>query len=343
MVNFHIKDNPAAEKLAMLLWQAHYELRATLRSALSNTSQNLLASVSAYTEADTIFGIDKIAEECLLNFFYEHQNEAPPFILVGEFEFGESMQFGKGEAQFRVLFDPIDGTRLVMYSKASGWILSGIMPEKGDATNIADVIFSLQTEIPLSKYAYADTLWAATTGGSYRLRENFFSNEKSVIRLKTSNSTSLENSFVSFVKLFPRGKKNIAGIEEEFLSNVFGDEKNAATAVFEDQHLATAGQLYALIEGKEKLVVDIRPHLNTRWRRQNKTTGLCAHPYDLCSWLIAHEAGVVIVAMNGKPFHGTASAAAEIGWLGFENKYLWKKYGGKLLQTLESYGIGMTG
>jgi len=53
---------------------------------------------------------------------------------VGEFETGEAIAFGQGEPRYRVLFDPIDGTRLLMYAKNSGWILSGILPEKGEAT-----------------------------------------------------------------------------------------------------------------------------------------------------------------------------------------------------------------
>jgi hypothetical protein len=100
-----------------------------------------------------------------------HQYEAPPFLLVGEFETGEAIALGNGAPQFRVLLDPIDGTRLLMHKKSSGWILTGIAPEKGDATRLSDIFFALQTELPTPKQLYADTLWASSFSAVLAVRE----------------------------------------------------------------------------------------------------------------------------------------------------------------------------
>lgn len=151
---FHLPPEAQhADALARLLWRAHHYMRDNVRRALIEQSQDELTAVAAQAEVDTIYGIDTIAEHSLLEFLEQHQREAPPFLLVGEFETGEAIPFGAGAPQFRVLCDPIDGTRLLMYAKASGWILSGILPEKGNDSRLSDIIFSLQTEIPIPKYA----------------------------------------------------------------------------------------------------------------------------------------------------------------------------------------------
>jgi len=204
---------------------------------------------------------------------------------------------------------------------------------------LAGALFALQTEIPLPKHLYTEVLWATAGRGAYRLTENLVTGKISVSALRAESRSDLLHSFISFVKLFPRGKQLIAGIEEDFLRQVLGDDADAPAAVFEDQHLASSGQLYSLIQGKETLVVDIRPGLNRIWRQRGEPTVLCAHPYDLATWLIAHEAGAVISRPSGEPFDGEVNATAEIGWVGFANKTLAGRYWSELHQTLRRHGI----
>ena len=47
-----------------------------------------------------------------------------------------------------MLADPIDGTRCLMYQKRSGWILTGIAPNRGEGTVLADIELAVQTEFP---------------------------------------------------------------------------------------------------------------------------------------------------------------------------------------------------
>lgn len=337
---FHLPPEAQhADALARLLWRAHQYMRDNVRRALIEQSQDELTAVAAQAEVDTIYGIDTIAEHSLLEFLEQHHQEAPPFLLVGEFETGEAIPFGAGAPQFRVLCDPIDGTRLLMYAKASGWILSGILPEKGNDSRLADIIFSLQTEIPIPKYAYMDTLWAAAGSGAFRLRENVQTQQSATQQLYADHSSDLRHSFISFIKLFPRGKKWVSEIEEDFLRIALGEGANEPASVFEDQHLATGGQIYALILGQSKLVVDIRPNFNQIWRSRTEPTVLCAHPYDLAGWLIAREAGVAIRNVAGGPFDGPTHATAEIGWIGFANEALARRYQENLLTVLRQHDI----
>ncbi|MDZ7311591.1 MAG: hypothetical protein ONB45_09945 [candidate division KSB1 bacterium] len=347
-----IEKNHPAEPLACLLWRAHDYARGLVCTALEERSHGEISQVASLTAADTIYGIDVVAESALLHFLEAHQNEVPAFLLVGEFERGEAISFGKGQPQFRVLLDPVDGTRLLMHKKSSGWILTGIAPERGDDTRLSDIFFALQTELPTPKQVYADTFWASAHTLSAGVRQNLFTGEQSILRLQTDAASDLHHGFISFVNLFPRGKALISAIEEEFLYSPSvltqpapqnaDPEKTLVkteTQVFEDQHLSTGGQLYALMTGQLRLVVDLRSALNVHWRAHRKTTILCAHPYDLATWLIAQQSGVILCSLDGSSLDGPTHPTAEIGWIGFANLTLAQRYLPSLLQVFRRHEL----
>ena len=62
------------------------------------------------------------------------------------------------DARWRVIVDPIDGTRGLMYQKRPAWILTGVAPNRGEATSLADIELAVQTEIPLVKQHLSDQL-----------------------------------------------------------------------------------------------------------------------------------------------------------------------------------------
>ena len=49
-------------------------------------------------------------------------------------------------AVWRIILDPIDGTRGLMYQKRSAWILTGVAPNRGPDTGLQDVILAIQTD-----------------------------------------------------------------------------------------------------------------------------------------------------------------------------------------------------
>lgn len=330
-----IEKHHPAEKLARLFWQAHRHARAAVRQALLSAHSNEMTKVAAITAADTIYGIDMIAETALLNFIETHQHEAPAFALVGEFETGETLTFGNGQPEFRVLLDPIDGTRLLMHKKSSGWILTGIALERGAATRLADIFFALQTELPPPKQTFADTLWASQFGTAQGQREDLLTGASTPLLLGGDMSEDLLHGFISFVNLFPRGKQLLAKLEEDFLySPIVAASTAAEPPIFADQHLSTGGQLYALMTGQMRLVADFRPLLNQHWRQRHEPTLLCAHPYDLATALIARKAGVSLFDQEGSELDGPTAPTDEIGWIGFANTKLAARYLPTLLQII---------
>jgi len=333
-----IDKNHPAEKLARLFWEAHRVARAAVREALLTAQGNAMTKVAAITAADTIYGIDTIAEAALLNFI-EAQHSAfggAAFVLVGEFETGDALKFGSGPPQFRVLLDPIDGTRLLMHKKSSGWILTGIAPERGEATRLAEIFFALQTELPPPKQTFGDTLWAGPISPVQGWRENLLTGESTPLLLGGEAADDLRHGFISFVNFFPRGKQLLAKLEEEFLySPSVAAPAGEDLPIFTDQHLSTGGQLYALMTGQMRLVADFRPLLNRQWRQRHEPTLLCAHPYDLATALIARKAGVSLFDQHGANLDGPTAPTDEIGWIGFSNAKLAARYLPVLLETLE--------
>jgi hypothetical protein len=48
--------------------------------------------------------------------------------------------------------------------------------------------------------------------------------------------------------------------------------------------------------------------------------GLCCHPYDLCTALIAEEAGVILTDSSGAPADAPFDAVADVAWVGYANE-----------------------
>ena len=71
-------------------------------------------------------------------------------------------------ADWRIIVDPIDGTRGLMYQKRSAWILTGVAPNRGPATSLRDIVLAVQTEIPLRQAApVGSVVGDARDGGAH--------------------------------------------------------------------------------------------------------------------------------------------------------------------------------
>src|SRR5687767_6381607 len=109
-------------------------MRARLVAQLRRERVETLSGVAEARGGDTIYGIDERGEEVLFQ-FCEAWGRELPFVLIAEGVPGSGERvFPDGaaasEAAFRLIVDPIDGTRAIMYDKRSAWILSGIAPNR---------------------------------------------------------------------------------------------------------------------------------------------------------------------------------------------------------------------
>jgi len=83
--------------------------------------------------------------------------------------------------------------------------------------------------------------------------------------------------------------------------------------------LTSGGQLYELMMGRDRLLVDVRGLLYAKFARAGKATGHACHPYDLCTALIAEEAGVQLTDGQGQPFNAPLDTTSDVSWIGYAN------------------------
>jgi hypothetical protein len=224
------------------------------------------------------------------------------------------------QAELRIIMDPIDGTRGIMYQKRSAWILTGVAPNLGERTGLKDIEIALQTEIPLVKQHLSDSLWAISgveIGGE---RMNRRTGERQAFVPQPSQTPTIAYGYGGVSRFFPGGRAELADIDDEIVDRIMGNGEPGKARVFEDQYVSTGGQLYELLMGHDRWIADLRPLLEPLLRSQGHPLGLCCHPYDLCTELIAREAGLVITDPYGQPLNAPLDVESDMSWIGYANE-----------------------
>jgi fructose-1,6-bisphosphatase/inositol monophosphatase family enzyme len=285
------------------------------------------AEVRRASAADTIYGIDAVIEP-VIEAFLEHWGRTVPMVVVCEGLEPESGRvFPKGldesRAVMRLILDPVDGTRGLMYDKRAAWSLAGAAPNKGPATRLSDIEVAVMTELPTSKMSRGDVLWAIRGRGAHAAREDVFvregaQHEDSSLIVHPSQATSIEHGFAMVANFFPGTKVLASQLMEHIIERLIPAAVGGAS-VFEDQYICTGGQLYELITGHDRFNADLRPIF---YAIQKQPMGLCCHPYDCAGWLIAQEAGVVLTDGLGGPLDARLDVTSPISWAGYANAQL---------------------
>jgi hypothetical protein len=68
-------------------------------------------------------------------------------------------------------------------------------------------------------------------------------------------------------------------------------------------------------------------------------TGHCCHPYDVCTKLIAEEAGVVITDAVGGPLEVPLDTETNVAWVGYANRHLQAQIEPVLGELLREHGL----
>ncbi len=373
-----------------------------------------LHEVMRTSEADTIYKIDTEVDP-ILEQFCEEWGRDVPLVLIAEGlenDQGEesAVTFPRGTAEddavIRLIVDPIDGTRGIMYDKRAAWALAGVAPNKGPATRLRDIEVAVMTELPTSKMGFADVLWATKGGGAHGIRERIESRSTEVestplrgelhnrplgrvltklgkvsdenvvealntqkrdggrvgeilvgmgyvndqdiqialafqqgnqpnmapavmsyitgdrLSLKPSTAETINHGFASVSNFFPGTKRLASELMEHLAANLIGPADVTRATVFDDQYISTGGQFYELIVGHDRFNADLRPVF---YQLQSQPEGLCCHPYDCATMLIAEEAGVRITDATGRPLDGPLDTTTGLSWVGYANPFLQRK------------------
>ena len=277
-----------------------------------------MATVAGESVADTIYAIDRVADDALLEWFEEHW---PDVVVVSE-GLDEPVQVGASHA-WTVIVDTIDGTRGLMYDKRPAWCLAAAAPPGG---GLADIVAAAMTELPTAKQGAADQLSATRGGGLRAARVDLVRRERRTLDVGPSAATDLGHSFSGLAKFFLPGKTALAALEAELFRRL-GD-----TQVFDDQYLSTGGQLHELITGRDRFVADLRPLVTD--------DGLACHPYDICTSMLLEEVGGVVTDPWGNPLAVPLDNVTPVAWVGYANEALAARIGPVLAALVDDLRAG---
>lgn len=317
-------------------------VRDHVLAELRQQSAESLSAIAFETAADKIYVIDRSVETILLPALAEHLQPILSFALICEGVNDEQpLAFPADlpieQCQARLIVDPIDGTRPIMYNKRSAWWLAGIAPNLGEQTSLRDIQIAVQVEIPTTRAALADTLWAIRGKGASGETTNLISGERNEFQPQPSRADTIAGGFASFFHPFPGGKEIFAAMEEELALEIIGGLEQSKTAMFDEQYLSTGGQLYELLAGRDRLLVDVRATLYEKFAREGKATGHACHPYDLCTVLIAEEAGVEVTGADGQPLNAPLDTTSDVSWVGYANSVIRQEVEATLLGLLAKH------
>jgi hypothetical protein len=194
-----------------------------------------------------------------------------------------------------------------------------VAPNLGPDTSLRDIVTAVQSEIPLLKQHLCDQLWAVRGEGAAAERSNRLSGERSALQLRPSLAHTIAHGFATISRFFPGARAELAAIDDEMAMAALGPLKPGKALCFEDQYISSGGQLYELMRGNDRFVADLRPLMEPLLARQGLKLGICCHPYDVCTALIAGELGVLLSDPFGHPLNAPLNLEADVAWVGYAN------------------------
>src|SRR5689334_5228476 len=103
------------QTLLALIRQLHDTIRDGVVETCERAATATLASVAREEEGDTIYAVDRVGEDLLVDFFEREIASRFPTVLIGEGLADGKIVLPRGtnesEATLRIIVDPIDGTR----------------------------------------------------------------------------------------------------------------------------------------------------------------------------------------------------------------------------------------
>jgi len=73
------------------------------------------------------------------------------------------------------------------------------------------------------------------------------------------------------------------------------------------------------MSGHDRFIADLRPLMEKKLAQRKLPLGICCHPYDLCTELIAREAGVIVTDVRGGAVRASLTVEPDVAWAGYAN------------------------
>jgi fructose-1,6-bisphosphatase/inositol monophosphatase family enzyme len=292
---------------------------------------------------DMIFALDRSVEAVIVSEIDKWPEACHPLVLIaegfgasGRRLFGASMQ----PPRFRLLIDPIDGTRSLMYDKRAAWFLAAVAHDRGEATSMSDVFAATMVELPISKQAWCDSFTAIAGRSTIGIRRSLNGTESRPLAIRPSQACGLELGFSQVADFFPGTKLLAAELMERIAAETTSDIFPGQVVIFNDQYLSTGGQLTELMMGHDRCCCDLRAIFHGMAHSQRLTRAHACHPYDLAGVLCARQAGVVITDGFGRELDCPLDIVTDVHWCGYANRAIAERVGPVIAAWLQEHGIG---
>lgn len=273
---------------------------------------------------DVIFGIDREVESIILGEILSWPKECLPLLLIAE-GFGAdgrcSLGDARGPTRYRLIVDPIDGSRGLMYDKRSAWFIAAISHDRGEETSLQDTFASVLVELPTSKQAWCDSYAAALGTRTTGRRVRIGGGDPRPLEVHPSTATDLRFGFAQVANYFPGTKVLASDLMERIVAETLGAVQAGEALVFDDQYISSGGQMAELIAGHDRFTCDLRPlfYQILQGSSSERMRGLECHPYDVAGTLVATQAGVIITDGFGRPLDPPLDVTTDVHWCGYAN------------------------
>ena len=319
------------------------QLAATCRRQQLELETSELARVASMGVGDTTFGVDTAPEQIVAQWAEAHARRGPLSILTEDTGwrhlgpapggFRELDSFDHGGP--RVVVDPVDGSRNLMFDLRSAWAAIASAPPGPLQPRLRDLTLGVVQELGTSRHGRAlrlvgtangaccEELFELTPGGlGTRL-------ERRVLRADTE--ARVDGGFFPFFRYHPASRIELARIEAAFFERLELHESAELRSVFDDQYISNAGQLVLLAQGRYRMIADLRGRLvNT-----DGSPSVTSKPYDIAAAVVcARAAGALVEDPLGGPLDTPLDATSPVSFVGYANAATGARLRPHLLATL---------
>ncbi len=315
-------DLRALERARTLLCQMQDAVRDHVLAVRQAQGNDELSAVAGESRADTLYVIDKAVEQLVVDWFNMNWPRKWPTHLVMEGLETMIVPHRAGrDAMLTCIVDPIDGTRGLMFDKRPAWSLAGLAPGSQEVAQVEYIQVAAMTELPTTRHWCSDQISGAQGCGlvAERLDVRAHGSARLPIVPRPSRATDFRHGFASFAKFFPEGRVLTAQLEEALWDKLLRLGSTPSPTIFDDQYISTGGQLYEVMCGHDRMVGDLRPFT---LRASGISTSLSCHPYDICTEMLAREAGCVVEHPLTGRVRAPMDTTSPVCWVAYANEDL---------------------
>jgi hypothetical protein len=292
---------------------------------MSGRDPDLDPSVVSTGPGDTVFAIDRRVEPLILASLNSLPPDLLPVLVVceGLGADGRALVGGPGTPQYRILVDPVDGSRGLAYDKRAAWFLAAVAPDAGEETCLSGAVASVMVELPTSKQGRADHFIVSPAGWLGARRDLTTGVDRPLVP-RPSAARSLRNGFGHVANFFPGTKTLAAELMEQIAEVTLGFSSVSEALIYDDQYISTGGQLVELMMGHDRFCCDLRPIFYQIRQLGGGAAGmpLACHPYDLAGLPVARGAGVLVTDGFGNELDPKFEIDRPMHWCGYANAEL---------------------